>query len=406
MIARPDIAIGLVPVTDGTIAVINLESARLQSWSRFWRAPEQPGIAEIVVERELLTAQFCGDQGALDRLETLVSQLVRGNPEAAQTSLVAAHVACATHRFAEARINLAQAMATRGVSADAAERLSLGLDQATGMDLERVLAARRTRAARQDCWGELVPLGTLLADLREFDEAEWTYHRALREYHDASPFAPAWACFELGVLWGERVSTPRLDHAAHWYGRAIEYLPCYVKARVHLAEILLRRGQTEAAGNLLRPAIASGDPEVYWRLAEVAEAAANSADAETFMEAARSGFEFLLARHRLAFVDHGAEFYLARGSNPTRAFELAQLNLANRPTQRAFELALKAARAADETRIAAELIADARQRWASSRFFRNSPLAAQVDVGTNAHKQLCKAPASGDEHKEPGHART
>lgn len=134
----------------------------------------------------------------------------------------------------------------------------------------------------------------------------------------------------------------------------------------------------------------------------MAEAAANAADAEAFMEVARSGFESLLARHRLAFVDHATEFYLAGGSNPVRAFELAQLNLANRSTQRAFELALKAAIAAGETRIAAEL----RQRWASSTAFRKSPLAPQVAVGANADKRLCGPPAGGGGHKEPGDART
>ena len=50
-----------------------------------------------------------------------------------------------------------------------------------------------------------MPLGALLADLREFDEAERTYRRALREYQDVSPFALAWVCFQLGVLWGELV---------------------------------------------------------------------------------------------------------------------------------------------------------------------------------------------------------
>lgn len=395
MIERPDIANDIVPVTDGTIAVINLESARLQSWSRFWRAPEQPGIAETIVEQELLTAQFCGDPGALDRLDALVNELVRMNPEAAQTSLIAAQVACATHRFAEARASLSQA-AARGAPSDAAERLLLSLDQATGVDLERVLAARRKRAVRPGRWEELVPLGALLADLREFDEAKWTYHRALREYQDASPFALAWVCFELGVLWGERVSTPQLDVAAQWYRTAIDYLPCYVKARVHLAEIYLHHGQSEDAGNLLRPAMVSGDPEVYWRLAEAAEATANAADVETFMEAARSGFESLLARHPRAFADHAAEFYLAGGGNPARAFELAQLNLANRPTPRAFELALQAARAAGEHRFAAELAAEANQRSAGRSSCRNLRRVAHVNVGANALKVLCKPPAGSE----------
>jgi tetratricopeptide (TPR) repeat protein len=344
MIEPSTLAIELAPVTDGTIAVINLESARVQSWRRFWRAPERTGIAETIVEQELLTAQFCGDLTAFDRLVTLVSELFRANPDAAQTSLVAAHVACATHRFADARTSLAQA-AARGALPDAVERISLSLDQATGADLGRVLAARRKRAALPGQWEELVPLGALLADLGEVDEARQIYHQALRDYRDASPFALAWVCFELGVLWGERVPTPLADSAAQWYHAAIDYVPGYVKARVHLAEVLLDRGETEEAGNLLRPVTTSGDPEVYWRLAEVAEAAANAAEAETFVEAARSGFEALLEKHRLAFADHAAEFYLAGGADPERAFELAQLNLANRPTPRAFKLARDAARA-------------------------------------------------------------
>jgi hypothetical protein len=366
MIERTALVTDLAPATEGAIAVINLESARLQSWSRFWRAPKRPGIAESIVEQELLTLQFCGDPAALDRLVTLVNQLVRARGDAAQTSLVAAQVACTGHRFSEARVCLAEA-AARGAPPDAIERISLNLDQATGVDFDRVLAARRERAAQPGCWEALAPLGAMLADLGAFDEAEWTYRRALREYRDVSPFAMAWVCFELGVLWGERVRPPQRAQAAQWYRKAIDYLPCYVRARVHLAEILLHHGEAADAGGLLRPVIGSGDPEVYWRLADGAAMTANVAEAEAFLEAARSGFESLLAKHPLAFVDHAAEFHLAGGANPRRAFELARLNLANRPTLRAFELALTAARAAEEHRIAADLIADASQHWGRQR---------------------------------------
>ena len=47
--------------TDGEIAVVNLQSARLRSWSRFFQNPLQPGVAEILIEQEQLTAQFVGD---------------------------------------------------------------------------------------------------------------------------------------------------------------------------------------------------------------------------------------------------------------------------------------------------------------------------------------------------------
>ena len=70
MISAPDPGIDIVPATDGDIAIINLESARQQSWGRFWRAPERPGIAECIVEQEQLTVQFVGDLAAFDRLET------------------------------------------------------------------------------------------------------------------------------------------------------------------------------------------------------------------------------------------------------------------------------------------------------------------------------------------------
>jgi len=74
MIESPEIDLAY-SLTDGDIAVNNLESARQRSWSRFWRDPLRPGIAESIVEQEQLIAQFVGDMGALDRLDTLVQHL-------------------------------------------------------------------------------------------------------------------------------------------------------------------------------------------------------------------------------------------------------------------------------------------------------------------------------------------
>jgi len=348
-------------MTDGDIAVINLQSARQRSWNRFWRAPAQPGIAELIVEQEQLTAQFAGDLSAFDRLEMLSNELARAEPESARSALIAAQVACSTHRFTEARVGATQAQML-GAESDAVERLMLGIDQATGENLPSVLAARRERAARPGRWDERVPLGALLADLGEFEEAEQAYLDALRAYPDVSPFAPAWVCFQLGVLWGETVPVPRADLAAQWYRRAIDLLPCYVKARVHLAEICLDRGDAAEARALLAPALECGDPEVKWRLADVAQAAGDDAEASSFLTAARSGFEELLSKHSLAFADHGAEFYAGSGGDPSRAHELAQLNLANRPTLRAFEQAHSTALAAGDQRRANSLLEQARER--------------------------------------------
>jgi tetratricopeptide (TPR) repeat protein len=141
------------------------------------------------------------------------------------------------------------------------------------------------------------------------------------------------------MLWGELVPLPDPNLAALWYRRAIAYLPGYVKARVHLAEIYASQGQTGDAEAQLLSALSSRDPEVRWRLADVLTATERFAEAETQLEDARLGFEELLGKHLLAFADHAVEFYAGSGANYARALELARVNVANRSTRRALHQA-------------------------------------------------------------------
>lgn len=375
MIAEPDLETGPVQATDGAIAAINLRSTLAQSWNRFWQAPLRSGIAEGLIEQEHLNAQFLGDLEAYDRLEQLAGHLLRRDPDSARTALIEAQVAASTHRFAHARECLARAT-QRGCPALDAERLAMSIDQACGTSLEALLQQRLRLAERPGRLEDWVPLGSLLADLGEFDAAERAYCRALGAYRDVSPFAVAWVCFQLGVLWGERAPQAQTERAARWYAKAIDYLPGYVKARVHLSEIHLAENRGAQARALLVPALESGDPEVSWRLSDVALALGRPAEAQALTEAARSGFERLLARHPLAFADHAAEFYAGSGDDARRAFELTRVDLANRPTLRAFESAHEAAIRAGEALEAADILAAARQRWGATPAFRQSPLAA------------------------------
>jgi tetratricopeptide (TPR) repeat protein len=363
--------------TDGEIAVVNLNSARLRSWSRFYQDPLRTGIAETVLEHEQLMAQFAGDFSALDRLGSLVEQLVQLDASSPRTKLIRAQVASMLHRFSDARRHLAEANLAGGRSADIS-RLLLTIDQACGTNLNAVLDERRRIAWKFRRLEDLVPLGALLADLGEFTEADQTYRRALREYQDVSPFPVAWICFQLGVLWGELVPEPQLTHAEHWYRKAIISLPRYVKARVHLAEIYLKNGRASNAEATLNPVIASGDPEVHWRLADVFTAGGRHVEAKAHLEAARSGFEGLLEKHLLAFADHGAEFYLGSGNDTSRAFELARINVANRPTVRAFKQVQATALAAGQFHVAAKFTAEAASRWGDTAVFRASPLAMPI----------------------------
>jgi tetratricopeptide (TPR) repeat protein len=344
--------------TDGEIALINLESARRRSWSRFLTDPLREGIAETVIEHEQLTAQFVGDVFALDRLESLANSLAAALPSSARAALIRAQVCSMTHRFTDARHYLAQAE-IGGAPIEDVGRLRLNVDQACAVRLDEVLRARSELARRSGRLEDLVALGALLADLGAFAEADHAYGKALRLYQDVSPFPVAWVCFQLGALWGELVPEPQADRAAQWYRKAIAYLPGYTKARVHLAEICLSQGRLSEAEVLLAPAVSSGDPEVQWRLADVKAAQGKAPDGEAHLQAARSQFDFLLERHLLAFADHGAEFYAGSGNDLRRALDLARVNIANRPTLRAFEQAYSVAVSGGNAVAARELRAAA-----------------------------------------------
>jgi hypothetical protein len=137
----------------------------------------------------------------------------------------------------------------------------------------------------------------------------------------------------------------------------------------------LQHGRLEDAEALLIPALSSRDPEVNWRLADVLSAMGRTSEAEVQMQGARIGFELLLDKYLLAFADHGAEFYSGSGNDPRRAFELTRINLANRPTLRAFEQAYSTALNAGFPDAAAEILAGATKCWSATTDLKLSTLA-------------------------------
>jgi tetratricopeptide (TPR) repeat protein len=232
---------------------------------------------------------------------------------------------------------------------------------------------------------DLVPLGALLADLGETEAADDAYHRALGCYSDVSPFALAWVCFQLAVLWGETTADPDPERAALWYRRALGYLPAHAKARIHLAEILAGRRRFAEAEELLAAIRDTGDPEVHWRLAEVCAATGDPREAERELERAGAIYRELLEKHPLAYADHGAEFYLTGGNDPVRALGLARLNLDNRPTPRAFALAIEAANAARDRAAVSEISEAWKNHWGATAAFRNPPLREQSEGSEDRH---------------------
>ena len=188
---------------------------------------------------ERLAAQFLGDLDALDRLDALASQFARVD-DSFRAALVHAEVASTAHRFDDARGHLARA-ALMGGPSEEIERQTLTIDQACGVELDAVLAARRRIASASGRLEDLVPLGAVLADLERFAEADAVYQQAFDSYDGVSPFPLAWVCFQLGMLWGELVPVPDANLAALWYRRA------------HWLLAGLCEGSRAPGGNLRKP---------------------------------------------------------------------------------------------------------------------------------------------------------
>ena len=374
MIVAPELDYSATLSTDGEIAIINLESARSRSWTKFFADPTRDGVAETVVENEQLTLQFVGDACALDRVTLLAAHLNQMDAAFARVALIQAQVASMAHRFSDARHHLAQAKISGAPTADF-DRLRLNIDQACGTGLDKVLAARRRIAVETQNLEDFVALGSLLADLRDFHAADCAYKQALQAYRDVSPFPIARVCFQLGMLWGELAPEPDPVVATRWYRQAIAILPVYTEACVHLAEICLSDGDLNEAEMLLRPLLEIGNPEVAWRLADVLAAQGRFEESKAHMTAARSGFEAVLERHLLAFADHGAEFYAGSGNDCRRALDLALLNIANRPTLRAFAQGYAIAASGRDHLAATELFAAATKLWGDTAAFRRSSFA-------------------------------
>ncbi|MEZ4320880.1 MAG: hypothetical protein R3F61_25610 [Myxococcota bacterium] len=166
-------------------------------------------------------------------------------------------------------------------------------------------------------------------------DADRAYAEALAAYRDVSPLTVADIQFRRGMLWGEAGTDP--ERARALYTDAVERLPGFVRAQVHLAELEHDAGDVGSAIERVRRVASAEDPEPGGKLALWLE----GEEAETWKARTIATYDALLAKHRLAFADHAAEFYLGL-EDLDHARPLAADNLANRPTGRATELCERA----------------------------------------------------------------
>ena len=311
-----------LPTTNGAIAIANLDHLIAQA------APTD------AVDLELARARFLGDTDALARAYRAAAA-----PTNTAALLRRAHTRAAVHDFRAALADLD--LAARAGADTARDRATIAI--ALGRPDDALAACEADQRAHPGYAAESALAGAYAAAGR-FADADDHYRAALAALeatHTTSPLPYAWLYFARGVLWSEEADEPA--RGAAMYARAIAYLPDFVAAHVHLAEIEAARGELAPAIARLTPIAAiSRDPEALGLLGRLHLATGAPVLGAAEIARARRRYDDLLAAFPLAFADHAAELLLGPLGDRRRARALAATNLANRATPRAIALMLAA----------------------------------------------------------------
>jgi tetratricopeptide (TPR) repeat protein len=341
--------------TDGHIAVNNL-NAQIGAAERQLNGPQHDFAVTSLIPLLEARAQFLGRLEDYDRAAAYADALVQAGPKNGNAYLARAAMRSSLHRFEPALADLAEA-----------QKLGLAagkVDPARAMTLHAMGRANEALALQQrltdadPTMGNLGALAVMIGDRGDREKADALFERAIGVYRDVSPFPVAWIEFQQGQMWERagQVTKARADYEA-----AVARLPAYATAQAHLAGLQAALGDREGAIVRLRAVVAgASDPEFLGQLAALLDEVGRPEEAAPFKTRAKEHFEALLGKHPEAFADHAARFYLGAGANPARALELARLNLGNRTTPEAFDLALTAALQANDSSAACDFADRAR----------------------------------------------
>ena len=346
---------GLPTATSANIAELNLDFTITQGRNFLQQQPKAADAARGLIASLLLRARNRNTFEDFDDALNVAEKMTRANPGAPDSWLGLASVQVALHRFDAAIASVDRAAGLGAQHADtAAQRGSIAI--ARGNSLSVLPALAQAARARPD-YSTHSAHAIALQELGRTEEADAAYAAALAAYDDVSAYAIAWVFFQRGVLWTDADPAK----ARQFYEYALTYLPDHITTNVHLAELEHAAGDTaKALARMQRIVARSKDPEPMGLLATLLIASGRTAEATPWINRARAGYDALLTRHRLAFVDHAAEFYTGVGDDGARALQLAEENLTNRHTLRAYRIAMAAAEAANSHARACTIARDAR----------------------------------------------
>jgi tetratricopeptide (TPR) repeat protein len=354
--------------TSSSIAIENLNGQIAQ-------LHDEAGVEDLL----LLRARFLADYEALDR----ASRMTEGRGRTASELLKRARARSAVHRFAEALDDIARAE-RYGASQDEVVGLRASILIAIGRAVE-VVPQLEAAASNNPGYSTHSALAIAYAAVGRFADADRLYVAALSDLDTTSPFPYAWIYFARGLMWTEQAGDRARGESL--YAQALCFLPEFATANIHSAEIEVARGDLVASiVRLERVVGSSNEPEALALLGALHVRTGDPIRGWHEISLARKRFESLLARHPLAFADHAAEFYLGPGADQERTWSLAQQNLANRETDRAYVLAIKAARATGRFEEACDLVsrAHAHLTYKSTTLFSQLEMVCGTFINTSA----------------------
>ena len=365
-----------INTTNSTIAIANLDQ-------QIHQAGNEAGVEELLLVR----SRFLADYEALDR----ASALGEGRFATGRELLLRARTRSAVHRFADALADV-EAAERNGAKQDEVAALRASILIAIGRATE-VIPQLEANLVRHPGFASRSALAVAYAAVGRIDEADRLYAEALSSLDTTLPFPYAWIYFARGLMWSEQGGDQA--RAELLYEQALKYVPEFVTANIHLAEIEALRGDRESAVELLENVVQSShEPEARALLGVLHLRTGDSERGSREIAEARTSYELLLSRDPLAFADHGAEFYLGPGRDPERAWVLAQQNLANRQTPRAAALAIKAAEASGRYSDACTLL----------KRYPDSATSVQLQIWNSDPKNdLSVRPSGGEGAFDPRH---
>lgn len=285
----------------------------------------------------------------------------------------------AVHRFADARVALAQY--AKLVDPSMLTELEVGIDQQTG-HIDEALAKRAKLAHDAPNPQTLTLYALTLAELGRFDEAFALLPEATKADRYNLPEVINWLLFQWGRIYELKGD---LAIAREFYEEAYRRMPGSLETVEHLVTILAATGDTTRAKQILAPALQE-NPHPGLRALAVKLGISKESAADVAVE-----WERYVTALPEAFSDHAARFYLDVGANPTRALELARVNLVNRPTIDARTLVVEAALAAHDPTAACtdiELLVKAPTHAAKFAAWRALSACGRTDDAQRLAKEL------------------